>query len=254
MKDRPLIGINTDYRAVAKGRTPHSYMHSGYYDVILSANALPILIPPLVKEHDLAPILDRLDGVLLTGGDDLDPKKMGLSPHPSVTVVPERRESSDRMLCKLIQQRKMPVLGIGLGMQELNVVNGGGIYLHLPEDMPRGIPHRDPQGGAHRHTVVMEPGTRMEEIYGPGEIRVNSYHHQGIRKLAPTFRAGALAPDGLIEAFEGKDPSWWVVGVQWHPENEGNISLDMQLIEAFTAAAMAYAASSKTTLTLAKAS
>ena len=124
-------------------------------------------------------------------------------------------------------------------MQELNVVNGGGIFLHLPEDMPESIPHRDPQGGVHRHTVVMEPGTRMEEIYGPGEIRVNSYHHQGIRKLAPIFRVGALAPDGLIEAFEGKDPSWWVVGVQWHPENEGNISLDMQLIEAFTEAAAA---------------
>ncbi len=106
------IGINTDYRANVKGRTPHSYMHSGYYDCILSANALPVMIPPLIKEHDLAPILDRLDGVLLTGGDDLDPKKMGLAPHPSVTVMPERRETADRLLCKLIQQaRKMPVLG-----------------------------------------------------------------------------------------------------------------------------------------------
>ena len=85
MKDRPLIGINTDYRAITKGRTPHSYMHSGYYDCILSASALPVMIPPLTREHDLAPILDRLDGVILTGGDDLDPKKMGLAPHPSVT-------------------------------------------------------------------------------------------------------------------------------------------------------------------------
>ena len=250
MKNRPLIGINTDYRASAKGRALHSFMHSGYYDCLLSANAVPVMIPPLIKEHDLAPILDQLDGVLLTGGDDLDPKKMGLSPHPSVTVVPERRETSDRLLCRLVQERRMPVLGIGLGMQELNVCNGGGIYLHLPEDMPRGIPHRDPQGGPHRHTVIMEPGTRMEEIYGPGEIRVNSYHHQGIRRLAPIFRVGALAPDGLIEAFEGKDPNWWVVGVQWHPENEGNISLDMQLIEAFTEAA----AGVTTGLALAKAS
>jgi putative glutamine amidotransferase len=236
MKDRPLIGINTDLRTT-KGRAPHSLMNSGYYDVLLSANAIPVLIPPLVKEHDLAPILDLLDGVMLTGGEDLDPRKMNLAPHPSISVMSERRENSDRMLCKLIQQRKMPVLGIGVGMQELNVINGGGIYVHLPEDMPRGIPHRDPQGGVHRHTVVMEPGTKLEEIYGPGEIRVNSYHHQGIRKLAPIFRCGALAPDGLIEAFEGKDPSWWVIGVQWHPENEGAISLDTQLIEAFTEAA-----------------
>jgi putative glutamine amidotransferase len=239
MKNRPLIGINTDYRATAKGRTPHSFIHSGYFESLLAANALPIIIPPLTRESDLSPILDRLDGVMLTGGDDLDPRKMGLSPHPAVTLVSERRELSDRLLCKMIQQRRTPVLGIGLGMQELNVVCGGGLFLHLPEDMPKGIPHRDPLGGAHRHTVVMQPGTRLEHIYGPGEIRVNSYHHQGVRKLAPNFRTAALAPDGLIEAFEGKDPAWWVTGVQWHPENEGNISLDMQLIEAFVAAAAA---------------
>jgi putative glutamine amidotransferase len=83
----------------------------------------------------------------------------------------------------------------------------------------------------------------MEEIYGPGEIRVNSYHHQGVRKIAPCFRVGALAPDGLVEAIEGKEPGWWVVGVQWHPENEGNISLDMQLIEAFISAAASAARS-----------
>jgi putative glutamine amidotransferase len=83
----------------------------------------------------------------------------------------------------------------------------------------------------------MQPKTRLAEIYGPGEIRVNSYHHQGVRKLAPNFRVAALAPDGLIEAFEGKDPGWWVVGVQWHPENEGHISLDMQLMESFVQAA-----------------
>jgi putative glutamine amidotransferase len=237
MKYRPLIGINTDYRASVKGRTPLSFIQSGYFDSLLAANALPVVIPPLTRESDLSPIVDRLDGLVLTGGDDLDPRKMGLSPHPAVTMVTERRELSDRLLCRMVQQRRMPVLGIGLGMQELNVVCGGGLFLHLPEDMPKGIPHRDPLGGAHRHTVVMQPGTRLEEIYGPGEIRVNSYHHQGVRKLAPNFRVAALAPDGLIEAFEGKDSSWWVTGVQWHPENEGNISLDMQLIEAFVAAA-----------------
>jgi putative glutamine amidotransferase len=248
MTYRPLIGINSDYRIPAKGRTPLGVLHSGYFECLLSANALPVVIPPLIRESDLNPILDRLDGVMLTGGDDLDPRKMGLSPHPSVTMVTERRELADRLLCKLVQQRRIPVLGIGLGMQELNVVAGGGLFVHLPEDMPRCIPHRDPHGGAHRHTVEMSKGTRLEHIYGPGEIRVNSYHHQGVRKLAPNFRVAALAPDGLIEAFEGKDPSWWVTGVQWHPENEGNISLDMQLIEAF----VEVAANSKSTPALAK--
>ena len=82
MKYRPLIGINTDYRASAKGRTPHCYIHSGYFDCLLAANALPVFIPPLIKESDLTPILDRWTDVMLTGGDDLDPRKMGLSPHP----------------------------------------------------------------------------------------------------------------------------------------------------------------------------
>ncbi len=237
MNERPLIGINTDYCAASKGRSLHSYIHSGYYDCVLAAGGLPVLIPPLVREADLNPILDRLDGVILTGGDDLDPRRMNLAPHPSIKVVPERRETADRLLCKLAEQRRMPMLGIGLGMQEMNVFFGGGIYQHLPEDLPRSIPHRDPQGGAHRHTVVMEPGTRMEEIYGPGEIRVNSDHHQGVRKLAPIFQAAALAPDGLIEAIEASEPGWFCIGVQWHPENEGNISLDMQLVEAFMSAA-----------------
>src|SRR5262245_49543017 len=139
MKYRPLIGINTDYRAAAKGRTPHSFIQSGYFECMLAANALPVIIPPMTRESDLTPILERLDGVMLTGGDDLDPRKMGLSPHPAVTMVTERRELADRLLCKLVQQRRMPVLGIGLGMQELNVVCGGGLFLHLPEDFPKGI-------------------------------------------------------------------------------------------------------------------
>lgn len=237
-KDRPLIGINTDYRYLSKGKTPHSFTHSGYYDCVLTAGGLPVMIPPLTRDSDLNPILDKLDGVILTGGDDMDPRRMGLCPHPSVTMIPERRENSDRILCKLIEQRQTPTLAIGLGMQELNVVLGGGLYVHIPEDLPKSIPHRDPQGGIHRHIVVMEPGTKMEAIYGPGEIRVNSYHHMGVRKLATNFRPSAYAPDGLLEAYESKDDAWFAIGVQWHPENDGQLSLDMQLFESFIEAAI----------------
>ncbi len=233
MTHRPLIGINMDFRASVKSRVLHSLMPTGYYDCLLNAKALPIMIPPVTREADLLPILEKLDGVVLTGGDDLEPRRMGLPFHPSVTPIPERREMADRLLCKLAQQQKIPTLGIGLGAQEMNVVAGGALYIHLPEDMPKGIRHYDPHGGAHRHTVTMRPKTLLASIYGPGEILVNSYHHMGIRKLAPNFRASALAPDGLIEAFESKDPTWWAVGVQWHPENEGHMSLDMQLVEAF---------------------
>ena len=204
MKYRPLIGINTDFRATAKGRTPHCYIHSGYFDCLLSANAFPVFIPPLIRESELTPILDRLDGVMLTGGDDLDPRKMGLTPHPSVTVMSERRELADRLLCKQIQQRKMPVLGIGVGMQELNVVAGGGLFIHLPEDMPKSIPHRDPHGGAHRHTVVMQPGTRLEDIYGPGEIRVNSLPPPGRSQARPDLPRGRPGPRRTDRGLRGQ--------------------------------------------------
>ena len=235
-KDRPLIGINMDYKA-GKGLAAYSSVPSGYYDCILTAGGIPIILPPITKDQDILPILDRLDGLLLIGGDDLDPRRMGLSFHPSIRMVSERRENSDRLLCKMAQQRKMPLLGIGLGMQEMNVCFGGGNYLHLPEDMPKCIPHYDSQGGAHRHSVEMTPNSKMFAIYGPGEIRVASQHHQGVRRIPPGFRIGATAPDGLIEAIECKDDSWFAIGVQWHPENEGHISLDTQLFEAFIHAA-----------------
>jgi putative glutamine amidotransferase len=235
-KDRPLIGVNADYQVATRGRAPFSAVHSGYYDSILLAGGLPIILPPLHKEHDLAPILDKLDGVVLTEGDDMDPRKMGLAPHPSIRQIHERRELADRIICKVAQARRMPILGIGLGMQQMAVCFGGGIYQHLPEDLPKSIPHRDPHGGMHRHVVKMARNTLMEKIYGDEEIPVTSAHHQGIRKLPQGFRAAAHAPDGLVEAMEWKSNDWFAVGVQWHPQNEGNISLDMQLMETFVAA------------------
>jgi putative glutamine amidotransferase len=238
VKDRPLIGINTDLRIAAKGRPAVSSIHSGYYDCILTAGGIPVVIPPLTKEMDLLPIIEQLDGIVLTEGDDLDPIRQGLGAHPSIRKVLDRREVHDRLLCKFAQARKMPVLGIGLGMQELVVTMGGGLYQHLPEDLPRSIPHYDPQGGLHRHIVTMVRNSLCEDIYGEGEIRVNSYHHQGVRKLPPGFRVGAEAPDGVIEAIEWKHPEdWFCVGLQWHPHKEGTVSLDMQMIEAFVSAA-----------------
>ncbi len=254
VKDRPLIGINSDLRLAGRNRAPFTVLQGGYYDCILAAGGVPLVIPPLAKEQDLLPIVELLDGLVLTeGSEDMDPKKMGLGFHPSTKVMSGRRENTDRMLCKLAHERRLPTLAIGLGMQELTVTLGGGIYQHLPEDLVKCIPHYDPQGGLHRHVVEMVKGTMMEDIYGDGEICVNSFHHQGIRKLAPGFRAGAHAPDGLIEAIEWEGEDWFCVGVQWHPQNEGQISLDTQLIEAFVSNAAKANVSTTAKLTLAKA-
>jgi putative glutamine amidotransferase len=235
---RPFIGMNADYVPANKVHGPYVRLNVGYLDTIVAAGGLPMIVPPLGKDVDLDAWLDRLDGFLLTGGLDLDPRRLGLPSHSAVQPLPERRDESDRILVRRLLERRLPVLGIGLGMQQLNVACGGSLYLHLPADLPRAMPHRDPTGAPHRHTVLIEPSTRMEEIYGGGEIRVNSAHHQAVRQVGEGLRVGARSPDGVIESVESIDPHWFYIGVQWHPESETASALDMQLFESFIQACL----------------
>jgi putative glutamine amidotransferase len=233
---RPFIGINADFVAAGKHTGAHARLGAGYFDAVVAAGGLPVILPPLGKDTDVGPLLDKLDGLILSGGLDMDPRRSGQPTHPAVQPMAERREESDRALVRAVVGRRMPVLGIALGMQQLNAAFGGTLYLHLPEDQPRALPHHDPSGGPHRHAVLLEPNTRLDEIYGGGEIRVNSSHHQAVRQVGAKLRVGALAPDGIIEAIETVDPNWFCVGVQWHPESETASALDMQLFECFVQA------------------
>jgi len=235
---RPIIGINTDYIPAARNAGAQLKLHAGYCECVYSAGGLPILIPPGLTETELDDLLDRLDGVVLSGSQlDMDPKRMGLNNHPAVTPMPAKREDADRLLCKLVIEREMPLLAVAVGMHELTILAGGTLFMHLPEDQPKALSHKDPSGGAHRHTVLLEPNTRLDAVYGGGEIRVNSYHHQAVQNVPAGFRVSAKAPDGIIEAIESEDPDWFCVGVQWHPHSESASALDMQLFEAFIAAA-----------------
>src|SRR5437867_11790415 len=121
---KPLVGINTDLRIPAKGRGPVSVVAAGYYDCVFGSGGVPIIIPPLTKEPELRPIVDRLDAMVLIGGDDLDPKRIGMTPHPATRAALPRREDSDRLLVRMATERKMPLLAIGLSMQLINVMNG----------------------------------------------------------------------------------------------------------------------------------
>jgi putative glutamine amidotransferase len=230
---RPLIGVNTDFLPAAKQTPAQARLDAGYFDAVAAAGGLPILLPPLGKEVDLDSLLDRIDGFLLCGGLDIDPKRHGQPSHATVLPMALRREEADFRLIRRLIARKTPLLAIGVGMQQLNATQGGSLYVHLPDELPRSMPHRDPSGGAHRHSVLLEPGARMEEIYGEGEIRVNSAHHQGIRQLGTGLRVGATSPDGVIEAIETVEANWFCVGVQWHPESDSASALDLQLFECF---------------------
>lgn len=235
MASKPLIGVNADYRSARKDSPAFAFLSAGYFDSLAKAGAIPVVIPPLEDEVDLGEALDLLDGVVLGGGADLDPHYDGFMRHPSQRILDARRESFDRTLIRLVADRKMPVFGIGCGMQLLNVSQGGNLFFHIPEDLPRALPHVDAMDPAHRHALEVAPGSLMERVYGEGEIRVNSMHHMAVDELAPGFAVTARCPDGVVEAIESTGDDWFALGTQFHPESPSASALDFRIFEEFVA-------------------
>jgi putative glutamine amidotransferase len=233
MLGKPLVGINSDFRSAQGNQPAFSVLTSGYYDSIARAGGVPIMVPPIQDEDDISFIVERLDGFVMIGGADLDPRRDGFMLHPSVRPMDPRRESFDRKLMHCLFETRTPVFGIGVGMQLLNVTLGGNLFLHIPEDLPNAIPHKDPQDPGHRHSLEVVPGSLMDRVYGDGEIRVSSRHHMAIDEVAPGFNVTARCPDGVIEAIESDMPDWFAIGTQFHPENNAASALDVRIFEEF---------------------
>jgi putative glutamine amidotransferase len=230
---KPIIAINADFRAAAAGRSSFSYVDANYYDAVTQAGGIPLVLPPLENDDDIADALERVDGVVLVGGADLDPRRDGWMMHPTIRPLAARRETFDRRLMHVIADRRLPVFGIGAGMQLMNVTLGGNLMLHIPEDRPMALPHLDPIDPAHRHTLELTAGSLMERVYGDGELRVNSMHHMAVDDLAPGFEVTARCPDGIIEAIESRLPDWFAIGTQFHPEAQTASALDRRIFEEF---------------------
>jgi putative glutamine amidotransferase len=233
MVSKPVIGINAELLPATKDRAAVSVIQSGYYDSILRAGGIPLVVPPLPQRDDIDAILDRVDGFVLIGGADLDPRRDGFMLHPTVRTMPARREDFDRLLVHGLADRCIPTFGIGAGMQLINVSQGGNLFLHIPTDLPNALPHADSQDPAHRHSLQVVPGSLMDRVYGDGEIRVNSQHHMAIDELADGFEATAHCPDGVIEAIESRRPDWFAIGTQFHPENIYASAIDIRIFEEF---------------------
>ncbi|MEO1996168.1 MAG: gamma-glutamyl-gamma-aminobutyrate hydrolase family protein [Planctomycetaceae bacterium] len=237
---KPLIGINADFRPQRKDSPALSWLISGYYESIVACGGVPVVIPPLADKNDLEQVLQSLDGLVLSGcAMDLDPRRLGLDKHPSTRPMSAAREDFDRSLCSLAVEMRLPLLAIGGGMQTLNVICGGSVIQCISEEVPKSLHHFDPVETTLRHIIDIVPGTRVDSIYGPGEIRVNSQHHMAVSHVPTGFAVSATSADGVVESIESVDDDWFCVGVQWHPENDSSSALDMQVFEHFLEACRA---------------
>jgi putative glutamine amidotransferase len=153
--------------------------------------------------------------------------------HSSVRLLDERRETFDRFLIEKVAEHQLPLLGIGTGMQLLNVSQGGTLYLHIPEDLPKALPHRDAMDPNHRHGLVIEKDSLVERVYGENDIRVNSNHHMAIDDVAPGFLVTGRCPDGVIEVIESLNDDWLAIGTQFHPESPSATALDIGIFREF---------------------
>ena len=230
---KPIIGINCDFKAADRNKPGFAYLASGYFQSISAAGGIPIVLPPMDDPAMVSNVLDHVDGFLMIGGADLDPRNDGFMLHSSVRPMDPIRETSDRLLVAEIAERRLPLLAIGAGMQLLNVQQGGNLFLHIKEDLPTAVPHLDPHDPNHRHTLEVASDSLVGRVLGDGEIRVSSRHHMAIDEVAPGFRVTARGPDGVIEAIESEMMDWFVVGTQFHPECAAASALDVRIFEEF---------------------
>jgi putative glutamine amidotransferase len=247
---RPTIGVTTQTLQAIDGippLLPHSVvMNERYYSAVASAGGAPVLIPLLDKDlQALRAVYDVLDGVLIPGGVDMDPTHFGEEPHPKLGRVDEARDFVEMQLTRWAIADRKPLLGLCRGLQVINVTLGGSLYQDLEEQLPESIKHDYfPTYGFTRdhlaHEVQVAAGSRLRDVLDRDSITVNSMHHQGIKQLAPSLVASAVAPDGLVEAVELPD-SPFCVGVQWHPEVFEMANPDTRRVfEEFIAAAGRY--------------
>jgi putative glutamine amidotransferase len=227
MRASPLIGITTQTLQAIDGipeGLPHSVvMNQRYYHAAAMAGAAPVLIPLLDEVETLRAIYERMDGILIPGGVDVDPGVFGETPHERLGRIDPARDRVEIQLVKWAVEDGKPVLGLCRGLQVINVALGGTLYQDLDAEYPNAIKHDYfPTYGFSRnhlaHEVAVQAGSRMRHALTGASVPVNSMHHQGIKVLASALVASATAPDGLIEAVESPNADRFIVGVQWHPE------------------------------------
>lgn len=220
---RPVIGITTRPRVIqASGgeMEAHTIEHT-YTDSVLRGGGLPVLLAP-VPSGEVATLLERIDGLVLSGGGDIEPERYGEARTEDMYGLDYDRDEFEIELVRAAAARRFPILAICRGLQVVNVALGGTLIADIPKEI--GSADHTVMGhhvfNGHQH-VTLDGSCKVAAVVGATDIAVNSIHHQAVRSLAPGFRAVGWADDGVVEAIEHEDPSWPLLAVQWHPEYLG---------------------------------
>ena len=210
-------------------------LNEAYVDAVREAGLTPLVVPPLPAE-ELPAIADAVAGIVLTGGEDVGPAHYGAAPAAPTTSVHGRRDECELALARLAHDRRIPTLAICRGIQLVNVAFGGTLVQDIATERPSNIEHDlSEQRTSRVHDVRVDPDSRLGTVIGSETISVNSSHHQAIAKVASKLRISARAPDGIIEGAEWVADDWWMLAVQWHPEEltRDGKSWDKNLFRAF---------------------
>jgi len=208
---KPVIGITCDI----SGESGQLTLRRQYLDAVIQAGGIPVVLPPMQEIGLVSGCFSICQGFLLSGGGDLDPGYWGELPSPALGHISPVRDHFEIVLTRMALASGRPILGICRGIQVLNVAAGGTLF----QDLQTGMSHQQNAPRNHLfHDIFIEKHSTLGRICPTCRMRVNSFHHQAVKQLAPGFIATALSPDGVIEAIE-LDSGGFVMGVQWHPED-----------------------------------
>ena len=215
----PLVAVTAATELVNGVRRVR--LNDAYVRALEGAGLVPLISPPLDGgDEEADAVLDAVDGLVLTGGEDVDPACYGAPPHPHLGTLNPARDRWEIRLVRRARERGLPTLGICRGVQLANVALGGTLVQDIPSERPSGVRHDSPVERAHRvHPVDVEEGSALARALGAATFTTNSFHHQALATVAEPLRVTARAPDGIVEGVESRDPhAWWLLAVQWHPE------------------------------------
>jgi putative glutamine amidotransferase len=233
---RPLIGVTTYLERAQTGvwDVPAAFLPKVYFDAVTRAGGIVVLLPPQPADRAIAErVMEGLDGLILTGGKDVDPARYGQEPHPATDAPRPERDEWEEQLLRVALERELPFFGICRGLQVLNVALGGTLHQHLP-DVVGDNRYNAGSGIFTENQVRLEAGTRLAStLAGHETLSVLSYHHQAIDRLADGLVVSARADDGIVQAVELSSPQF-AIAVQWHPEESAE---DLRLFGALVQAA-----------------